>query len=82
MSAILAGTRLRKEVVELMMVAIYLVLTILFFVCSSPPRIAVALRDAVTPFQITVRARKAGADRSIEVWRPSQFESRTPPLSR
>jgi hypothetical protein len=47
-----------------MMVTIYVVLTAYFFVRNCPPRIAFALRDAVAPFQIKARARKAGAERS------------------
>jgi hypothetical protein len=65
-----------------MIVTIYVVLTAYLFVCNCPPRIAFALRDAVTPFQIKARARKVGAERSVAVWRSSQFESRTPSLSR
>ena len=72
----------RKDVVELMMVTIYIVLTAYLFVHNGPPRIAFALRDAVAPFQIKGRARQAGAERSATVWRSSQFETRTPPLSR
>ena len=78
----LSAARRRKNVVELMMVTIYVVLTGYFFVCNCPPRIAFALRDAVAPFQIKARARKAGAEQSAAVWQSSQFETHTPPLSR
>ncbi len=61
-----------------MMVTIYVVLTAYLLVCNCPPRIAFALRDAVAPFQIKARARKAGAERSAVVWQLSQFENRTP----
>jgi hypothetical protein len=78
----LSAARRRNHLVELMMVTIYVVLTAYLFVSNRPPRIAFALRDAVAPFQIKARARKAGAERGAEVWRSSQFETRTPPLSR
>jgi hypothetical protein len=78
----LSAARRRNGVVELMMVTIYVVLTAYFFVCNCPPRIAFALRDAAAPFQIKARARKAGAERSAAVWQSTQFETRTPPLSR
>jgi hypothetical protein len=78
----LAAARRRKDIVELMMVTIYVVLTGYFFVSNCPPRIAFALRDAVAPFQIKARARKTGAERSVAVGRSSQFETRTHPLSR
>ena len=45
-----------------------IVLTAYLFVCNYPPRIAFALRDAATPFQIKARARKAGAEQSVAVW--------------
>jgi hypothetical protein len=62
-----------------MMVTIYVVLTAYFLVRNCPPRIAFALRDAVAPFQIKARARKAGAERSAAVWRSSQVRnSHTP----
>jgi len=60
------------------MVAIYIVLTAYLLVCSCPPRTAFFLRDALAPFQIKVRARKAEAERSATVWRSLQFETRTP----
>jgi hypothetical protein len=65
-------------VVELTMVTIYIVLITYLFVCSCPPRIAFVLRDAVAPFQIRARARKAEAERSAAVWQSPQFETRTP----
>ena len=58
-----------------MMVTIYVVLTAYLFACHAPPRIAFALRDAITPFQVRVRARHAGAERSVAAWRSSQFET-------
>jgi len=80
-SAMLSAARRRKDGVELLMVTVYVVLTGYFLVCHCPPRIAFAVRDAVAPFQIKARARKAGAERSAAVWSLSQFETRTP-LSR
>jgi len=77
----LSAARQRNDLVEVVMVTIYIVLTPYLFVCNCPPRIAFALRDAVAPFQIKVRARKAGAERSTAVWQSSQFESRTPTVS-
>src|SRR5712691_4710962 len=59
MSAMLSAVRRRNDVVELMMVTIYVVLTAYLFVCNCPPRIAFVLRDAVAPFQIKARARRA-----------------------
>jgi len=82
MSAVLSAARKRNDVLELMMVTIYVVLTAYLFACNAPPRIVFALRDAVTPFQVIVRARHAGTARSIAAWRSSQFESRTRTLSR
>ena len=64
--------------VELTMVTIYIVLIAYLLVCSCPPRIAFVLRDAVAPFQIRARARKAEAERSAEAWRSPQFETRAP----
>jgi hypothetical protein len=46
------------------MVTIYLILMAYLFACNSPSRIALTLRDVVTPFQIKARARNAGAERS------------------
>ena len=70
-----SAARRRREILELMMVVIYLILTAYLFVCNSPPPIGFALRAAVTPFQITARARNAGSERSAAAWRFSQFES-------
>jgi hypothetical protein len=78
----LSAARRRTNIVEGMMVGIYVVLTGYLFACSAPPRIAFALRDVVTPFQVKARARNAGAERSAAAWRSSQFEARTRPLSR
>ena len=78
----MSASRRPKDVVELMMVMIYIVLTAYLFVGNCPPRIVFSLRDAVAPFQIKARARKAGAERSAAVWRSLQFETRTPPLAR
>lgn len=69
MPAMLSAVRRGNDVVELTMVTIYIVLTGYLFVCNSPPRTAFVLRDAVAPFQIKARARKAEAERSAEVWR-------------
>jgi len=73
----LSAVRRRNDVVELTMVTIYIVLTTYLFVCNCPPRMAFVLRDAVAPFQIKARARKAEAERSATVWRSPQFEART-----
>jgi len=78
MTAVLSASRRRNDVVELLMVTVYVVLTGYFFVCNSPPRIASAIRDAAAPFQIKARARKAGAERSDAVQRSLQFETRIP----
>jgi len=66
---------------ESTMLAIYFAVTAYLFVCNSPPQIGIALRDAVSPFQIIARARKAGAERSAAARRFSQFESRAQQLS-
>ena len=71
----------RREMLELMMVAIYVVLTAYLFICNSPPQIGFALREAVSPFQIKARARNAGAERSAAARRVSQFESSARQLS-
>ena len=78
MSAMLSAARRRNDLVEVVMVTIYIVLTPYLFVCNCPPRIAFALRDAVAPFQIKARARKAETERNAAVWRSPQFETRTP----
>jgi len=78
----LSAVRRWKDVVELMMVTVYVVLTAYLCLCNCPPRIAFALRDVVTPFQIKARGRKAGAERNVTVWQSSQFERRTPSMSR
>jgi hypothetical protein len=59
------------------MVTIYLILMAYLFACNSPSRIALTLRDVVTPFQIKARARNAGAERSAAAWRPLRIETRT-----
>ena len=69
--------RRRWDLVELMMVAVYVILTAYLLVCDCPPRIAFALRDAIAPFQIKVRARSIGTERSAGVWRSSQFTDPT-----
>ena len=66
---------------ESTMLAIYFAVTAYLFVCNSPPQIGIALRDAVSPFQIIARARNAGAERSAAARRLSQFESRSQQLS-
>jgi len=73
----LSAVRRRNDVVELTMVTIYIVLTAYLLVCNCPPRIAFVLRDAAVPFQIKARARNAQAQRSAEVWRSPQCETRT-----
>jgi len=77
MSATLLAPRRRPDLVELMMVTVYVIATAYLFACSSQPRIASALRDVVTPFQVIVRARNTGAERSAAVWRFSALETRT-----
>jgi hypothetical protein len=77
MSAMLSAARRQTEIVEWIMVTIYVIVTAYLFACSAPPRIAFALRDAATPFQVIVRARNAGAERSLAVWRSAKFENRT-----
>jgi len=52
MSAMFSAARRHTEIVELIMVTIYVVLTAYLSVCSAPPRVAFALRDAATPFQV------------------------------
>jgi len=81
MSAMASAAPRRREMLELMMVTIYLVLTAYLFVCNSPPQIGFALRQAVSPFQIKARARNAGAQGSASALRLSQFESRERRLS-
>jgi len=76
MSAMLRVRRW-QDGVELIIVAIYVLLTAYLFACDAPPRVALALRDAVAPIQLKVRARNAGAERSAAAWRPSHIESRT-----
>jgi hypothetical protein len=73
----LLGARRWQDGVELIIVAIYLVLAAYLFACNAPPRVALALRDAVAPIQLKVRARNAAVERSATVWRPSHIESRT-----
>ena len=70
------GVRRRQDVVELIMVTIYVILTAYLFACNSPSRIALTLREVVTPFQIKARARNAGAERSAAAWQPSRLEAR------
>jgi len=79
MSAMLSAVRRRNDVVELTMVTIYIVLTGYLLACNCPPRIAFVLRDAVAPFQIIARARNVEAERSAEVWRSPQVETRITP---
>src|SRR6185436_10934556 len=62
MAAMASAARRRREILELMLVAIYFVLTAYLFVCHSPPPIGFVLREAVGPFQIKARARNAGAE--------------------
>jgi len=66
----------RRDLLELIMVAIYFVLTAFSMVSNSPPSLGLIFRQALSPFQIKVRARNTGAERSAAVWRLSQFESR------
>jgi hypothetical protein len=74
----LSAVRRRNDVVELTMVTIYIVLTAYLLICNCPPRIAFVLRDAAAPFQIKARARNAESQRSAEVWRSPQVETRAP----
>ena len=82
MSGMLSAVRRRNDAVELTMVTTYIVLTAYLLVCHCPPRTAFALRAALAPLQITVRARYTGVERTAAVWHPSQFEARTRRLSR
>jgi len=77
MSAMLLRVRRRQDVVGLIMVTIYVILTAYLFASNSPSRIALTLPDAVAPFQIKARARNAEAERSAAAWRPSRLETRT-----
>ena len=69
---------MKYELVELALVTVYIVLTAYLFVCNGPPRIAFVVRDAVAPFQIKARARKAEAERSAAVWQSPQFDIHRP----
>lgn len=77
MSTMLRGVRRRQDVVDLIMVTIYVILTAYLFVSNSPSRVALTLRDAVTPFQLKARARNAEAERSAAAWRSSRLETRS-----
>ena len=59
------------------MVAIYFVLTACSLASNSPPSIGLIFRQALSPFQIKVRARNTGTERSAAVSRLSQLERRT-----
>jgi hypothetical protein len=76
MSAMLSGARRWHDGVEMIIVAIYIILTAYLVACNAPPRVALALRDAVAPIPLKARARNAGAERSAAAWRPSHIESR------
>ena len=78
MPAMLSAVRRPNDAVELTMVTIYIALTAYLLGCSCPPRTACVLRDALAPFQIITRARKAEAERGATVWRSPQFETRIP----
>jgi len=82
MPAILSAARKHTEVLDLIMATMYVVLTAYLFASNAPPRIAFALREVATPFQIKVRARNTGAERSLAAWQSAQFEARTGILSR
>jgi len=77
MSAMLSAARRQTEIVEWIMAMSYVVLTAYIFACSAPPPMAFALRVAAAPFQVIVRARNAGTERDLAVWRSSQFENYT-----
>ncbi len=64
------------DLLESIIVAIYFVLTAYIMVAHAPPSIGLICREAVSPFQIKVRARNAGAERSASVRRLLQLESR------
>jgi hypothetical protein len=81
MAAILSATPRRRDVLELLMVATYCLLTAYLSVCNSPPSIAFVLREAASPFQIKARARNTWTERNAAAWRLSQFESRACRLS-
>jgi hypothetical protein len=77
MLAMLSAARRRSDVVEIVMVMVYVIVTAYLVACTSPPRIASALRDALTPFQVIARARNAQQERTSAVWRASHREART-----
>jgi hypothetical protein len=66
----------RRSLVEPIMVAIYFVLTAYFLLSNSRPSTGLMFYEAVRPFQIRVRARNAGAERSAAVWSLPQSQIR------
>lgn len=62
---------------ELLMAGVYVALTIYLLFSGSAPSICRIVDAAVRPFQVTIRARHAGAERTAIVWRLAQSEKRT-----
>jgi hypothetical protein len=71
-----SAVRKRMNFLETIMVGIYLVLTAYISTSNRPPSIDLMFHEAVRPFQIRARARRAGAERSAAVWRLPQSEAR------
>jgi hypothetical protein len=71
-----------RNILDLVMVTIYIALTTYLLPTGSAPSICLILNAAVRPFQITVRARNAEAERSAEVWRLPQSQGRVQCASR
>jgi len=68
MVTVLSSGPRRMNRVEWIVLAIYLLVTAYVFVCASPPQIAIALRQAVFPFQIRARGRIAAAELNASAW--------------
>lgn len=71
----MASRNRRVDLVELIVVVVYTALTAYLCACDAPPRMALVLRDTVTPFQVKLRARNKGAEHSAAVWLPLRFEA-------
>jgi hypothetical protein len=65
----------RSNLVELLMVSIYIALTTYLMPTNSAPSLCLIINAAVRPFQITIRARNAGAEQSDAVWRLARLEN-------
>jgi hypothetical protein len=62
------------DLVECIMVTIYLIVTP--YASIGQTSVGMALRQAVSPFQVKARARNAGAARSATVWRLYRLKGR------